>query len=501
MPRIPRPHWPTGPRTVFFDDAASAKTLARAAADARIRKLTIGVWTADMGTSPADIVATQLWEIVANRLPGSVIVDRTAAANGQIVDGAVTVATDARATNLELPGVTVIVRDLARDETDLPWSHGLTFSAPARTLVDNLAVSRARSVLPARTLTVAELQDWLSAKVLSWPDERFARLRDDAVAYAERTGVVHQIEAIDELFDEVTGRRPLRTHSGTFTRAVRDGDAWDERRVAAFENAARVLENPSATALAELALPAVNPDGELPFYEAYFSNFIEGTEFTVADAREIVETQTAPASRPEDGHDILGTHACIVDPIGRSRTSDDVDELVELLFARHRTILAGRPDKGPGQFKDRNNQVGGVAFVDHTVAPGTLRRGLALIGDLPPGFARAVYIMFVVAEVHPFIDGNGRAARLMMNAELSAVDQARIVVPTVLRNEYVTGLRRATVTGGNVDVAVTVLSHAWRWSAAMPWSDRAAVDGLMVATNALADSNTAEGARIRLELP
>lgn len=498
MPRTPRPHWPTGPRTVFFDDAAAPKTLARAAADDRIRKLAIGVWTADMESSPADIVAARLWEIVANRLPDAVIVDRTAAANGRVVDGAVTAATDTRATNLELPGVTVIVRGLARDDTDLPWSHGLTLSAPARTLVDNLAITRARSTLPARTLTVAELQDWLSGKALSWPDERFIRLRDDAVAYAARAGLDDQIAAIDELFDEVTGRRPLRPHSGTFTRAVLDGDAWDERRITAFENAVRVLENTSATAL---ALPAVNPDGELPFYEAYFSNFIEGTEFTVDDAREIVETQTAPTSRPEDGHDILGTHACVVDPVGRSRTSDDVDELVALLLARHRTLLAGRADKQPGEFTDRNNQVGGVSFVDHTVAPGTLRRGLALVADLPPGFARAVYIMFVVAEVHPFIDGNGRAARLMMNAELSAVDQARIVVPTVLRNEYVTGLRKATVTEGDVDVTATVLAHAWRWTAAMPWNDRGAVDGLMVATNALTDSNTAEGDRIRLELP
>jgi len=33
--------------------------------------------------------------------------------------------------------------------------------------------------------------------------------------------------------------------------------------------------------------------------------------------------------------------------------------------------------------------------------------------------ARALLAMFIVSEVHPFIDGNGRLARLVMNAELS----------------------------------------------------------------------------------
>ncbi|MXW94041.1 MAG: Fic family protein [Acidimicrobiaceae bacterium] len=47
--------------------------------------------------------------------------------------------------------------------------------------------------------------------------------------------------------------------------------------------------------------------------------------------------------------------------------------------------------------------------------------------------------MVVVTEVHPFEDGNGRVARVMMNAELSAVGAASIVIPSVYRNEHVAG--------------------------------------------------------------
>jgi Fic family protein len=41
--------------------------------------------------------------------------------------------------------------------------------------------------------------------------------------------------------------------------------------------------------------------------------------------------------------------------------------------------------------------------------------------------------MFLVAEVHPFSDGNGRLSRIMMNPELVAAGEQRIVVPTIYR--------------------------------------------------------------------
>ena len=109
--------------------------------------------------------------------------------------------------------------------------------------------------------------------------------------------------------------------------------------------------------------------------------------------------------------------------------------------------------------------------------------------------------MIVVTEVHPFEDGNGRVARVMMNAELSAIGAARIVIPSVYRNEYLAGLRRASMTDGDLTAYVRVMTHAWRWTAAIPWSDTAATEGHPIATNALLDSTDAEIAGKRLELP
>jgi hypothetical protein len=46
-------------------------------------------------------------------------------------------------------------------------------------------------------------------------------------------------------------------------------------------------------------------NASLTFFEAYFSNFIEGTEFDVAEAADIVFNNVIPADRPEDAHDVL----------------------------------------------------------------------------------------------------------------------------------------------------------------------------------------------------
>ena len=123
------------------------------------------------------------------------------------------------------------------------------------------------------------------------------------------------------------------------------------------------------------------------------------------------------------------------------------------------------------------------------------------MGVLPEGLARVLYVMIVITEVHPFEDGNGRIARVMMNAELSATAAARIVIPSVYRNEYLGGLRRTSTTDGDIGAYVRVTTYAWRWSAAMPWNDPAATEDQLIATNALLDSTDAEVRGVRLELP
>lgn len=213
-----------------------------------------------------------------------------------------------------------------------------------------------------------------------------------------------------------------------------------------------------------------------------------------------MRTGEVPADRPADAHDILGTHRIVADPVERRLVPTTPDELLAQLLRWHATIMQGRPDTRPGHWKARPNQAGSYLFVQPDLVEGTLLEGFERLHRLTLPLARALYLMFIISEVHPFDDGNGRVARALMNAELSAAGEARILVPTVWRNEYLTALRQLS-RRAHLGLYVRTLAFAQQWTARIPWNDAATVRAQLDATNALVDSTEAEQTGIRLELP
>ena len=91
--------------------------------------------------------------------------------------------------------------------------------------------------------------------------------------------------------------------------------------------------------------------------------------------------------------------------------------------------------------------------------------------------------MFVLREVHPFDDGNGRLARAYMNAELVAGGSTRIIISTVYREEYLQGLRSLS-RQQHPDVLIAVLDFAQRWATSIDWSDFARAEQQLAACHA-----------------
>ena len=150
------------------------------------------------------------------------------------------------------------------------------------------------------------------------------------------------------------------------------------------------------------------------------------------------------SNRSGDSHDILGTYQIVSNKNEIGVIPDDENSFLGLLQSRHKTLLSARTDKNPGQFKEINNKAGSTYFVDAKLVRGTLIRGFEYYKALVNPFARAAYIMFLVSEVHPFDDGNGRIARVMMNAELVNAKQSKIIIPTVYRDDYLLTIKKLT---------------------------------------------------------
>ena len=247
-------------------------------------------------------------------------------------------------------------------------------------------------------------------------------------------------------------------------------------------------------------LAAPSDGTTLPFFEAYFSNFIEGSEFAVEEAAAIVFENRIPNARPQDAHDILGTYRIVADAGDMTRTPDNFGELERLLKRRHAAIMQARPDKLPGQYKTERNRAGSTMFVAPELVRGTLDQGFKIYRSIATPLHRAIFMMFLIAEVHPFVDGNGRVARIMMNAELVAAGEQRIVIPTIYRNNYL-GALKAISNRSSAEALIRMLDFAQRFTMSVDWTDFARAEADLKSAHAFMDSNEADEQGIRLRLP
>jgi Fic family protein len=158
-------------------------------------------------------------------------------------------------------------------------------------------------------------------------------------------------------------------------------------------------------------------------------------------------------------------------------------------------VMEGRPDKNPGAFKTKLNKGGQTVFVAPDLVNGTLKLGFEFLQALAEPFQRAVFMMFLVSEVHPFTDGNGRIARIMMNAELVAGGEERIIIPTAYRDDYL-GALKALSHNALTDPLIRMLGYAQRYTHAIDWGELNTARQMLEQTGAFA-----EGANARLRIP
>jgi len=112
---------------------------------------------------------------------------------------------------------------------------------------------------------------------------------------------------------------------------------------------------------------------------------------------------------------------------------------------------------------------------------------VALVRPMDLPLQRALLAMFVVSEVHPFQDGNGRTARLLMNSFLSSARQCRIIVPTVFREDYLLPLKALTHQGDAAGY-IRAMRLCQAWSAELDYDmDAPAMQAQLMACNATQD--------------
>jgi hypothetical protein len=269
----------------------------------------------------------------------------------------------------------------------------------------------------SKTISLRLIEERLEQIIRVKGDAGLNELRDKARMIAENIGMQPEFEKLNKLISELLSTQPSKILTSPIAVARAFGNPYDPARLPLLEKLFIALKQKEFKDLPERNT-TVKSFRNVAFFEAYFSNYIEGTEFELEDAKKIIETETPMLNRNEDSHDVLGTYKLVSNREEMNIVPDKPEVLLKILLYRHKILMSARASKNPGAFKDKNNRAGETYFVDQTLVKGTLIKGFDYYQALTEPFAKAAYMMFLISEVHPFLDGNGRTARVMMNAEL-----------------------------------------------------------------------------------
>ena len=452
----------------------------------QLRKIGPALYTSNHSDPTAKVVGRHVWEIVARYAPGAVVSHRTAF-HGRPSDDGTVFMTGPITKRLDVPGLRLRVRKGPGSlPGDQPFINGLFLASEPRLLLENLSLARARE-RTRRTVPRQAVEARLETILRGRGEDGLNRVRDQARDLALSLGAAKEMTQLDAMIGALLGSRTaavLKTPSGQARAA---GRPFDPERLERFDLLARTLL--TATPLQRVDPVTSGPAFQsLSFMDAYFSNYIEGTEFEIDEAHAIVFDGVIPARRPADAHDVLGTYRLVGDATWLKRAiTDDADAgaFLDRLAAAHAILMAGRPEVAPGQWKTQANRAGSTRFVEPELVAGTLMKGWELARTMRLPFQRAAMIMFVLAEVHPFADGNGRIARACMNAELVAAGERRIIVPTVYRDDYLGALRALSRQDVPMPL-VLMLDQLQRFTASVHWDEYATALADLTAANAFA---------------
>ncbi|WP_221892769.1 Fic family protein [Cetobacterium sp. 2G large] len=127
-------------------------------------------------------------------------------------------------------------------------------------------------------------------------------------------------------------------------------------------------------------------------------------------------------------------------------------------------VLKGINDKYAGNYRDQQVMISGAQHLPP--APFLLKEKMnefiewysTKAQELHP-VERTAMVHIIFVGIHPFVDGNGRTSRLLLNLELMNNGYPPIVIKNANRLEYYSALDKAHTTGENFDFVSLVVKE------------------------------------------
>ena len=175
---------------------------------------------------------------------------------------------------------------------------------------------------------------------------------------------------------------------------------------------------------------------------AYTPNKIEGNTLTRRETELAIDEQLTSGSKPIKDYMEAINHAKAFEfvlEIGKNKTKIDEDFVLQL----HKIILTGIDGTNAGFYRSVRVHISG----SKTVLPNPLKVpdlmkdfGTWLTDKTDDILVKALEAHYRLVTIHPFVDGNGRTARLLMNAILLENRYAPIIIRSIDRHRYLQAL-------------------------------------------------------------
>ena len=176
----------------------------------------------------------------------------------------------------------------------------------------------------------------------------------------------------------------------------------------------------------------------------YSSNALEGNTLDLAETKVVIEDGLTINGKPMKDHlETLG-HALAFNELLELAKSDTITE--ENIKNLHKIFYAKIDSDNAGNYRQKPVIVTG-ADVDFPLPKELDDKMKEFIEKLPQlkeklhavEYAAMIHALFV--NIHPFIDGNGRVARLIMNLALLQAGYNITIIPPVVRADYIRALQ------------------------------------------------------------
>lgn len=177
----------------------------------------------------------------------------------------------------------------------------------------------------------------------------------------------------------------------------------------------------------------------------YSSNALEGNTLTISETKILLEDGITVGGRPlKDCYEAVG-HGTAYDFMLELARQPDMDITEDTIKKLHRLFYQKVDADHAGSYRTIQVYISGTEYIPPS--PDDVPLLMKELVNKLNSSRSAVHPIELAAmahkrlvDIHPFVDGNGRTARLLMNLILVNAGYGVVSIPPVLRNDYINAL-------------------------------------------------------------